>query len=261
MSTAAPPGPGATGEPEVLTTGVEPLSARAKRFALVALLLAAVFLAGLAAWKLWPRPKPPFSLEDLRDVYAGMVRSDGTNDASVLFKENFTVASASVDPAACEPLFEETTFSGFPDTALDGVGTYWPTQQSAVSLFTFRFADRAAAEQQFQRVQDAVTACSGRQITVAPRPLSEPPTGTPLTQSGSLSGTAPVSLSDVSQQTGYLFTTDRGLKFGVQVFVYDNLVSWQFRYDPASGPYDASQADQLTASLAERIRFIDDQRP
>ncbi len=252
MSTEAP-----ESEPDVLTTGMEPLSVRTKRRLLIALLVVAVLVAGITVWQLWPRPSPPFSLQDVQDVYAGMVRSDGTNDASVLSRENFDVASASVDPAECEPLFEETTFSEFPDTAVDGVGTYWPYQQMAVSLFTFRFVDRAAAMQQFDRVDQAVTACAGRQVKISPRPLTEPPAGSPFTRRGSLVRTAPVPLADITQQTGYLFTTDTGLKFAVQVFVYDNLVSWQFRYDPLPGAYDSSQADQLTDSLAQRIRFID----
>ncbi len=247
-------------EPDVLTTGMEPLSVATKRRLLVALLAVAVVCTGLAAWQLWPRPSPPFSLQDLRNVYVGMVRSDGTSDASVLSKENFAVPSAAVQPAECEPLFEETTFSGFPGAALDGVGTYWPAQQMAVSLFTFRFADRDGAIETFRQIDDAVTACAGRQIHIAPRPLTEPPTGTPYTYFGTLNRTEPVPLTDVQQQTGYLFTTSSGLKFGVQVFVYDNLVNWQFRYDPNPGEYDPSQADEVTRSLADRIRFIDDDR-
>jgi hypothetical protein len=247
-------------EPDVLTTGMEPLSVATKRRLLLALLAAAILIAGFAAWQLWPRPSPPFSLEDLRNVYVGMVRSDGTSDASVLSKQNFAVPSASVQPAECEPLFEETTFSGFPDSAIDGVGTYFPSQQMAVSLYTFRFADRAGAVEMFGQIDDAVTACTGRQIHIAPRPLTEPPSGTPYTYSGTLSRTQPVSLEGVQQQTGYLFTTSSGLKFGVQVFVYDNLVNWQFRYDPQPGTYDPGQADGVTRSLADRIRFIDDQR-
>jgi hypothetical protein len=247
-------------EPDVLTTGMEPLGVGTKRRLLVALLTIVLVAGGFAAWQLWPRPSPPFSLEDLRNVYVGMVRSDGTSDASVLSKENFAVPSAAVLPADCEPLFEETTFSGFPDSAIDGVGTYFPSQQMAVSLFTFRFADRDGASEKFGQIDDAVTACAGRQIRIAPRPLTEPPSGTPYTYSGTLKRTEPVPLTDVEQQTGYLFTTSSGLKFGVQVFVYDNLVNWQFRYDPQPGEYDPSQADEVTRSLADRIRFIDDDR-
>ncbi|GAA3613190.1 hypothetical protein [Microlunatus ginsengisoli] len=260
MSTEAPPGAESAPGPEVLTTGIEPLSRGTKQKLLIGVLVLAVLAAGFAAWRLWPRPPAPFSLSDLQNVYVGMVRSDGTNDASVLSRENFAVPTASVTPSACEPLFEETTFSGFPDTALDGVGTYWPSQQMAVSLFTFRFADQTAAAEQFRRIDDAVTACAGRRVEIAPRPLTEPPSGTPFTRSGSLARTAPVPLAGVDLQTGYLFTTSGGTTFAVQVFVYANLVSWQFRYDPGTGTYDPSQADQVTTSLADRIRFIDSER-
>ena len=122
----------------------------------------------------------------------------------------------------------------------------------AVSLFTFRFADRAAAMQQFDRIDQAVTACAGRQIKISAAAADRAAdAGSPFTRRGTLVRTAPVPLADITQQTGYLFTTDTGLKFAVQVFVYDNLVSWQFRYDPLPGAYDPSQADQLTDSLAQ----------
>ncbi len=261
MSTEAPPGADSDAiEPEVLTTGMAPLSGRARRALLIGVLVLAVGLAGFAAWRWWPRPSPPFSLSDLQDVYAGMVRSDGTNDASVLDRQNFTVPTAAVQPTECEPLFEETTFSEFPDTAMDGVGTYWPSQQTAVSLFTFRFADRAAAAAEFAQIDRAVTACAGRRIEIVPRPLTEPPTQSPYTRIGTLSRSGSAPLAGIQLRSGYLFTTSDGLKFGVDVFVYDNLVSWQFRYDPLPGAYDQGTADQLTSSLADRIRYIDSQR-
>ena len=68
-------------EPEVLTVGLDQsgrLSRRGK-FILVALVVA--LLGGLLLWRFWPTPAPLFTLSDVQGVYAGMVRSDGTNDA------------------------------------------------------------------------------------------------------------------------------------------------------------------------------------
>lgn len=244
----------------MLTTGLEPLSRGTKRGILIGILVLAVLVAGFGAWKLWPRPPEPFSLVDLRGVYAGMVRSDGTNDASVLSRENFAESPAAVDPDACEPLFEATTFSMFPADALDGVGTYWPNDRVAISLFTFRFADPAAAQAQFERIESAVATCADKPMQILPRGRGEPPTQRIDAQSGVVSKTSAAPLEDVHQQAAYLFTTDAGVKFAVQVFVYNNLVSWQFRYDPQPGSYDPTPAGQLDYSLATQMRAVEQSR-
>ncbi len=255
MATEAP-----ESEPDVLTTGFEPLGLPAKRRLLAVLLVLALLAGGFFTWRLWPRPAPPFSLADLRGVYAGMVRSDGTNDASVLSRENFADSPAAVDPAECEPLFEATTFSMFPAAALDGVGTYWPNDRVAISLFTFRFADAAGAQQQFQRIETAAAACSDREMRILPRGRDEPPTSRITVQRGVLTRTVTAPLDGVKQQTGYLFTTD-GAKFAVEVFVYNNLISWQFRYDPRPGAYDPTPAGQLGYSLITQLRSVEESRP
>lgn len=255
MSTEAP-----ESEPEVLTTGLQPLGPRGRRRLVIAAILAGALLAGFLVWRWWPRPAEPFSLGDLQGVYAGMVRSDGTNDASVLSKENFADSPAAVEPAQCEPLFEATTFSMFPSDALDGVGTYWPNDRVAISLFTFRFADAAAAQAQFDRIDAAVTACADRAMTILPRGRVEPPTTRISRQSGRLTRTEPSALDGVEHQTAYLFTTDDKIKFAVQVFAYNNLVSWQFRYDPQPGAYDPTAADQLDYSLATQMRSVEEAR-
>ena len=78
------------------------LSRRGK-LVLVAVVLA--LLGGLLLWRFWPAPAPLFSLSDLQGVYYGMVRSDGTNDASVIDRRWTCEQEGYVLPAACEPLF------------------------------------------------------------------------------------------------------------------------------------------------------------
>jgi hypothetical protein len=189
-----------------------------------------------------------------------MVRSDGTNDASVLSKENFADSPASVEPAMCEPLFETTTFSMFPAGALDGVGTYWPNEQVAISLFSFRFADRAAAQAQLDRIAAALAVCADRPMQILPRGRAEPPTTRIYAQSGVVTELAGASLAGVTRQAGYVFSTDDEVKFAVNVFVYNNVVSWQFRYDPRSGTYDPTAADRLDVSLATQLRSVEQSR-
>jgi hypothetical protein len=165
-----------------------------------------------------------------------------------------------VEPAACGPLFEATTFSQFPADALDGVGTYWPNERVAISLFTFRFTDPAGAQTQFQRIEAAVSACADRPLRIYPWAISEPAPNQVRVQSGHLTRSPTTPPEGVRLATAYLFTTDDGIKFAVAVFAYNNLVSWQFRYDPQPGPYDPIAAEQLTYSLATQMRAVEDSR-
>src|SRR3954452_3292424 len=154
-------------DPEVLALGTSAPD-RTLRNALIVLVAAlAVVAAGLVAWRIMPHPDPPITLDDLEGVYAGMVRSDGLNDASVLHRQSPSRNDASVDPAACLPLFDTTAFNQFPVEALDGVGTYWLVEPSAISLFTFRFADAQAADRAYRRVTAALSGCAGRQVRVS----------------------------------------------------------------------------------------------
>jgi hypothetical protein len=79
-------------------------------------------------------------------------------------------------------------------------------------------------------------------------------------QSGRVTRTSPAPLDGVQRQTAYLFTTDDGIKFAVQVFAYNNLVTWQFRYDPQPGAYDPTPAGQLDYSLATQMQSVEQAR-
>ena len=159
-------------EPEVLTVGLDEsgrLSRRGK-FILVALVLA--LLAGLLAWRFWPTPAPLFALSDLQGVYYGMVRSDGTSDASVIDRRSSSGQEGYILPAACEPLFEATVLNRAPREALDGVGTFWELDRSAVSLFTYRFRDVASADREYQRLTSVLDNCRDVPVQVHARPAS-----------------------------------------------------------------------------------------
>ena len=82
--------------------------------------LGVLVLAGGAAWRFWPRPVEPLSVADVQNTYAGMVRADGTNDASVMTRRTVTENPVSVKPEACAPLVEATVANRFPAAAQDG---------------------------------------------------------------------------------------------------------------------------------------------
>jgi hypothetical protein len=235
-------------EPDVLTVGlgeVGRLSQRGKRV-LLAVVLA--LLAGLMLWRSWPEQAPLFSLSDLRGVYAGMVRSDGTNDASVINPRLTTEEDGYIVPSACTPLFEATVLNRVPQNALDGVGTFWQLNSSAISLFTYRFADEAQANREYGRLATVLDSCRDNRVEVHARPASR----------GLLTATPIDAQSDAPAQIGYVLTTNSGIKLAVHVLAFSNTVSWQFRYEPVPGTYLPLTAQRLMDSLADQMRAVQD---
>jgi hypothetical protein len=235
-------------EPEVLTVGLGEAGGlpRRSKFILVAVVLA--LLAGLLAWRFWPAPAPLFSLSDLQDVYYGMVRSDGTNDASVIDRRWTSEQEGYVLPAACEPLFEATVLNRAPREALDGVGTFWELDRSAVSLFTYRFADVASADREYQRLTAVLDNCRDVPVQVHARPASR----------GMLT-VIPLTLeSNAPPQTAYVLTTNDGTKLAVHVLAFNNTITWQFRYEPVPGAYLPLTAQWVMDSLTDQMRAIQD---
>ena len=143
---------------------------RRGRFILIAVVIA--LLTGLLAWRFWPVPAPLFSLSDLQGVYYGMGPSDGTDHASVIDRRWSSEQDGYILPAACEPLFEATVLNRPPREALDGVGTFWQLDRSAVSLFTYRFTDVASADREYQRLAAALDNCRDVPVQVHARPAS-----------------------------------------------------------------------------------------
>ena len=235
-------------EPDVLTVGLGEagrLSRRGK-FVLVAIVLA--LLAGLMVWRFLPARAPLFSLSDVQGVYAGMVRNDGTNSASVIDRRWSSEQDGYIVPAACGPLFEATVLNRPPPEALDGVSTFWEIDRSAVSLFTYRFADVSKADREFNRLATVLDNCDQAHVEVHARPASR----------GLLTRTPLAPESDPPAQIGYVLTNNAGAKLAIHVLAFSNTVSWQFRYEPVPGTYLPLTAQRVMDSLADQMRAVQD---
>jgi hypothetical protein len=90
-------------EAEILTVGLGESGRLSRRRKLIFVAIVLALLAGLMAWRFWPTPAPLFSLSDLQDVYSGMVRHDGTNEASVIDRRWSSEQDGYIVPTACEP--------------------------------------------------------------------------------------------------------------------------------------------------------------
>ncbi len=197
-------------------------------------------LAGLMIWRFWPEPAPLFSLSSLQGVYAGM-------DASVIDRRSTSEEDGYIVPSACEPLFEATVLNRVPQQALDGVGTFWELNRSAVSLFTYRFADVAAADREFRQLATVLDNCEQAHVEVHARPASR----------GLLTRTQMATETDPAQ-LGYVLTTNDGTKLAIHVLAFSNTVSWQFRYEPVTGDYLPLTAQRVMDSLADQMRAVQD---
>jgi hypothetical protein len=240
--------PSPQSKPELLTVGLGEAGRLSRRGKLVLVGAVVALLIGLMVWRFWPEPAPLFSLSDLRGVYAGMVRSDGTNDASVINPRLTTAEDGYIVPSACGPLFEATVLNRAPQAALDGVGTFWELNRSAVSLFTYRFSDVDQANQEFERLATVLDNCRDNRVEVHARPASR----------GLLTGTPIPADGDPPPQIGYVLTTNSGIKLAIHVLAFSNTVSWQFRYEPVPGPYSPLTAQRVMDSLTDQMRAVQD---
>jgi len=197
------------------------------------------------AWRLRPAPEPPFRLVDLQGVYAGMVRSDGQNDAAVIDPRRVVAEAETVTPSACRPLFEASVLNRPPAAALDGVSTFWAQGSTGVSLFSYRFADVAGAGREFARLAGAYAGCRDNRVAVTGR----------LAAAGELAG-----LRQDRVQLAYVLASADGTKLAVHVLALSNTVSWQYRYVPVPGPYDAQTAQNVMDSLADQMHSVQELR-
>jgi hypothetical protein len=232
-------------EPEVLTVGPGETGQLSRRGRAVLVVVVLALLAGLVVWRFWPARAPLFSLSDLQGVYAGY---DGTNEASVINRRWTGEQDGYIVPSACGPLFEATVLNRVPQEALDGVGTFWEVNASAVSLFTFRFADLAGADREFGRLATVLDNCDQAHVEVHARPASR----------GLLTRTPLAPDSDPPTQIGYVLTTNSGIKLAIHVLAFSNTVSWQFRYEPVPGTYLPLTAQRVMDSLADQMRAVQD---
>jgi hypothetical protein len=233
-------------EPEVLTVGSGEADRLPRRRKLVLVAIALALLAGLMLWRFLPARAPLFSLSDVQGVYAGMVRSDGTNSASVIDRRSSSEQDGYIVPAACGPLFEATVLNRAPQDALDGVSTFWERDRSAVSLFTYRFADVAEADREFNRLATVLDSCDHARVEVHAPPASR----------GLLTSTPLAPDTDPSAQIGYVLTNNAGAKLAIHVLAFSNTVTWQFRYDPVPGTYSPLNAHRLMESMGDQMRAV-----
>ncbi|MCU7724438.1 hypothetical protein ODJ79_11990 [Actinoplanes sp. KI2] len=224
---------------DILTHGSDRPRRLSPRGLAVVIVVGLALAGGLVAARL--RPAPPFRLIDLQGVYAGMVRSDGQNDAAVIDPRSVAAEAETVAPGACEPLFEASVLNRPPPGALDGVGTFWALGPAGVSLFTYRFAGPAAAGREFARLAAAYDGCRDTRVAVTGR----------LTATGQLAG-----LRRDRVQLAYVLDSGDGTKLAVHVLALSNTVSWQYRYVPVPGPYDSQTAQNVMDSLADQMRAV-----
>jgi hypothetical protein len=235
-------------EPEVLTVGLGEAGRLSPRAKFMIIAVVAALAAGLIAWRFWPAPAPLFTLSDLQGVYAGMVRHDGTSEASVINPRLNSEQDGYILPAACEPLFEATVMNRAPREALDGVGTFWEIDRSAVSLFTYRFRDMESTDREYQRLVAAVDNCRDVPVQVHARPASRGMLTIP-----------PLSLeTNAPPQIAYVVTTNDGTKLAVHVLIFSNTISWQFRYEPPLGADLQLTAQRVMDSLTDQMRAVQD---
>ena len=238
--------------PEELVLGPGP-SRRRPRWVIPVALVLGVLLVVAAVWRFWPRPTEPLTLPDLQDVYAGMVRADGTNDAFVLTRQTVAETPMNVSPPECSPLIQATLANRFPDAAIDGVGTYWLGAGSTISLFTLRFADTAQAEAERTRIVGVLDACADRSIDVRRTQQTEG-----RAWQATVGRTAAGSGDD--DQIGWTLSGSDGV-MAIQLMPYLNTVTWQFRYEPGAESYSPLAADRLMQSLLSQLDAVVAARP
>ena len=237
-------------QPEVLTFGPRPALGWVRWALLLTLVALAAPLARIALWEV-TKPPPDFTLVQLQGAYYGMVRSDGNNDMSTIDATKFGDPPVSIEPVACDPLYATTVANRFPDSAVDGVSTYWIGEGSAsISLFTLRYPSTAAADTAFASITAALSACDGSPVAFGPKVTGGVTQILPVTRD-----------SGVPTQTAFLL--DRGVagQFAFHVMQLSNTVSWQYRYDARNGPYQSLPAQQLMDGLAAQLLFIQSNQP
>jgi hypothetical protein len=232
-------------QPDVLTVGLGEAGRLSRRRRLMLVAVGLALLAGLVIWRFLPAPAPLFSLSDVQGVYAGF---EGTNNASVIDSRWSSKQDGYIVPTACGPLFEATVLNRPPQEALDGVSTFWEVDRSAISLFTYRFADVAKADREFNRLATVLDNCDQARVEVHARPATR----------GLLTRTPLAPDSDPPAQIGYVLTNNAGAKLAIHVLTFSNTVSWQFRYEPVPGAYQSLTAQQVMDSLADQMRAVQD---
>lgn len=219
---------------------------------MVASILTVLLVCGFAVWRFWPQPALPLDLAHLQDAYAGMVRGDGVNDASVLTRRGGNETDVRVSPADCTALVETIMINRMPASALDGVGTYWLEGTWSIALFTLRFEDSSAAQAELTRAATALDACVGQRVSVAANPTSGGENGNAMIWRAVVGRT---SEPNASTRLSYTLAMPDGFTVA-QLMTYRNTVSWQFRYAAGVNTYTSDPADRLIQSLQNQLDAV-----
>lgn len=237
---------------EELVLGPRPHRPVPRWLLVVASILAVLLVCGFAVWRFWPQPAAPLSLAQLQDAYAGMVRGDGVNEASVLARRGSNEADVTVSPADCTALVETIMINRMPAAALDGVGTYWLEGTWSIALFTLRFDDSSAAQAELTRAATALDTCVGRRVSLAAHPTSSGENGSAMLWHAVVGR---MSEPTTSTRLSYTLAMPDGLTVG-QLATYRNTVTWQFRYAAGVTTHVNDPADQLIQSLQSRLDAV-----
>lgn len=234
---------------EELAFGPEPLrSNRGLRALLVTVVLLALIIGAAIGWRAFRAASPEFTLRDLDDTYAAFTTTSGGNRVSVMSRDTFGDTPATVSPASCDPLFQTTLASQFPQQALDGVLVYSIGDSAdTLALYTFRYADARTARDEFTRVRDTIDRCPRARVRLGKRPAST-------------MQVHPVEVSTdngVRQQTAYLVeqADDRG-RFAIHLLQFGNTVTWQYRYSFTRTDYSPRPAQDLMDALVTQMRDV-----
>jgi hypothetical protein len=113
-----------------------------------------------------------------------------------------------------------------------------------MSLFTVRYADRAAAETAFRDVADALSACDGQTVRFSGREGSGRVHRIPVTDGAA------------DQLAFGLDRTGGQGRNVLNLLLLSNTVTWQFRYDARTSAYDPTSAQQMMTGLATQLRSV-----
>jgi hypothetical protein len=250
-------------EPDVLAIAPRPADRRLVRTLVVLALVGALALGGLTAWQRL-RPPPDLTLAQLQQAYAGMVRSDGTNEVALIDPDSFRGPGLALDADPCARLFAGVVSTRFPGPALDGVSTYRLERSGSVALFTVRYADARAARTAYDDVLSGTAGCQGRAVTFSPREGAgvlapvPPPGGAPAQRRPG---------ERAADQRAYSWQAASGrVRYAVHLLRLRNTVTWQYRYQVLSrfadtdsrpvAPYDPVPAQQAADGLAAALRSL-----
>ena len=235
-------------EPDVLTVGLGEAGRLSRRGKFVLVALGLALLAGLMVWRFLPARAPLFSLSDVQGVYAGMVRSDGTNrrlgDRSSLEQRTgwvhrpgrlWTVVRGDcVEPPPARSARRSQHLLGA--RSFGGLALHLSVRRRGESGPRVQSAGHSAR-------QLRSSSCGGARAPGEQR-LADP--------------YAAGSRQRSAAQIGYVLTNNAGAKLAIHVLAFSNTVSWQFRYEPVPGTYLPLTAQRVMDSLTDQMRAVQD---